>query len=445
MMSPDTQHPLRAVLAGRGLRRLMHVRAGSQFADGMFQAALAGSVLFNPDRQASALAIASGSAVLLLPYSLIGPYVGVFLDRWSRRQVLVWTTVLRALLVLPAALLTWHGRQDGMFVVVALAVIGVNRFFLSAVSAALPHVVDDERLVTANALSGTLGSIAYSAGLATAIVLLKTVLSTGFHGYALVAACAPAGYLAAALLARRSFTVFQLGPDGERCQHAVAASVARVGAGMIDGVRHLASRRGAAYAVAAQAAFRALFGVLALLTLLLYRHYFITNGNVDASISGLAYVFVAGSTGVFLAALVTPAVTRRIDGWRWVGTLIAASAVAVLAGGLPFQAKSLVVGVLVLNLAAQGIKIVVDTTVQHECADDFRGRVFSVNDTTFNISYVVGMFSAALTAPSDGHSPAAVVAVACGYALIAGWYTLAARRWARVHGEEITEPVPSAA
>ncbi|MET7592631.1 hypothetical protein ABZS92_38215, partial [Streptomyces sp. NPDC005444] len=31
--------------------------------------------------------IASAMAVLLLPYSLIGPFAGVLLDRWRRRQV----------------------------------------------------------------------------------------------------------------------------------------------------------------------------------------------------------------------------------------------------------------------------------------------------------------------------------------------------------------------
>ena len=39
----------------------------------MFQAALGGAVLFNPERQADPLAVAAGLAVLLLPYSLIGP------------------------------------------------------------------------------------------------------------------------------------------------------------------------------------------------------------------------------------------------------------------------------------------------------------------------------------------------------------------------------------
>src|SRR4051812_30282470 len=102
-MTPRDSGNLRAVLAVRGVRRLLGVRLFSQLADGLFQAALAGSVLFNPDRQAGALAIAIGSALLVAPYSLIGPFAGVFLDRWSRRHVTVATNLIRAVLVLPIA------------------------------------------------------------------------------------------------------------------------------------------------------------------------------------------------------------------------------------------------------------------------------------------------------------------------------------------------------
>ena len=55
----------------------------------MFQAALGGAVLFNPERQADPLAVAAGLAVLLLPYSIVGPFAGALLDRWDRRRVLI--------------------------------------------------------------------------------------------------------------------------------------------------------------------------------------------------------------------------------------------------------------------------------------------------------------------------------------------------------------------
>ena len=65
----------------RGYRRLLAVRFTTQWADGMFQAALGGAVLFNPERHADPLAVAAGLAVLLLPYSVIGPFAGALLDR----------------------------------------------------------------------------------------------------------------------------------------------------------------------------------------------------------------------------------------------------------------------------------------------------------------------------------------------------------------------------
>ncbi|GII22292.1 MFS transporter [Planosporangium mesophilum] len=438
----DTQknaRNLRAVLAARGFRRLLGVRLVSQISDGWFQAGLAGSVLFNPEKRTDPLEIAIGFAVLLLPYSLIGPYVGVFLDRWSRRSIIVMANALRALLVLPTVAFIWYGTEHAAaFVGLALLVIGLNRFFLAGLSAAIPHVVEDRRLVTANALSGTLGSICFSLGLGTAVILVKTALSATLHGYALLAALAPVGYLASALLARWSFRPDELGPEaGERRRDALAAALVTVAHGMVRGVRHLASRRGAAYAVLAQSAFRALYGVLALAVLLLYRQYFHPSRDLNGSISGLGMVFVAGGAGVLIAAFLTPPVTRRFGGWRWVAALLMATAVVVVAFGLPFRPGLLVIAVVFVNIATQGIKIVVDTALQHECEDAYRGRVFSVNDTLFNLCFVVGLFVAALVLPPDGHSAGVLLVVGIGYAVVAAWYTVTAGRWARRVGDDI--------
>ncbi|MBV9821841.1 MAG: MFS transporter, partial [Actinobacteria bacterium] len=74
-------------LLGRpDFRRLLSIRMLGQFADGVFQASLAGAILFNPERAAHAGDIAAGFAVLLLPYSVLGPFAGVLLDRWWRQR-----------------------------------------------------------------------------------------------------------------------------------------------------------------------------------------------------------------------------------------------------------------------------------------------------------------------------------------------------------------------
>jgi predicted MFS family arabinose efflux permease len=116
--------------------------------------------------------------------------------------------------------------------------------------------------------------------------------------------------------------------------------------------------------------------------------------------------------------------------------------VVIVAFGLPFRAGLLAVAVFVVNIAAQGIKIVVDTDLQHECDDVYRGRVFSVNDTAFNVSFVIGLFVGALVLPPDGHSPAVLIVVAVGYTLVAGWYAIVAGRWARRVGDDIADAKP---
>lgn len=141
---------LRVLLRFGNFRRLLVVRLLSQGADGVYQTALATYVVFSPEKQTSATAIASAMAVLLLPYSLVGPFSGVLLDRWRRRQVLLYGSLLRTVLASATAVLIITDVPDWLFYVSALCVTAVNRFVLSGLSAALPRVVDEERLVIAN-------------------------------------------------------------------------------------------------------------------------------------------------------------------------------------------------------------------------------------------------------------------------------------------------------
>lgn len=413
----------------------------AQIGDGIFQGALAGTVLFNPEQRADGMAIAAGFAVLLLPYSLIGPYVGVFLDRWRRRTIISRANLLRTVLVLPIALYIWQGHESPVPFLLALVVTGLNRFFLAGLSAATPHVVDDHMLVTANSLAATLGSLSFSIGIGAGATLIRTLLDASFHGYALVAAMAAAFYLASALIGRSSFTADELGPDAaQRSGGSLRQAVTDVNHGTIAGVRHLASRRGAAYLVLAQAVFRLLYGVVLLACLLLFRTVFNPGDEVSDSFGIIAKTFVAAGVGMLLASFVTPPIARRIGGWRWVAAVLAASGAAILGFGLPFDPTLLLGAVFVANVAAQGIKIVTDTSLQHECADEFRGRVFSINDTAFNIMLVAGMYIGALTLPYNGRSAAVLGFVALGYLLAAAGYAVLGGRWARRVGDDIAQP-----
>lgn len=86
-------------------RRLLAVRLVSQCSDGLFQAGLATLFFFSPENATTATGVAAAFAVLLLPFTVVGPWAGVLLDRWRRRQVLLVGNLVRTALTLVVALI----------------------------------------------------------------------------------------------------------------------------------------------------------------------------------------------------------------------------------------------------------------------------------------------------------------------------------------------------
>src|SRR4051794_17870809 len=105
---------------------LYGARTVAQLADGIFQASLASAVFFNPEHQTDPRQAAAGFVILLLPYSLVGPFAGVLLDRWRRQRVLVIGNIVRCAFVVAAAgLLLVDGPRGAGFDVAALAAVSV--------------------------------------------------------------------------------------------------------------------------------------------------------------------------------------------------------------------------------------------------------------------------------------------------------------------------------
>jgi MFS family permease len=137
---------------------------------------------------------------------------------------------------------------------------------------------------------------------------------------------------------------------------------------------------------------------------------------------GLGQVVAAAALGTLLAAVITPPVVRRIGTTRWIPLLLTGGAVAQVALVLSFASAAVVVVGLLLGFVAQAVKICVDTTLQETVEDDYRGRVFSVYDTLFNVTFVVALLLGALTLPPSGISAPMLVAVAVGYLVAAVTY-----------------------
>lgn len=417
---------MRELFAERWFGRLLATRLTSQSSDGMFQTSLAGAVLFNPEHHTGPAQVAGGLVILLLPYSLIGPFAGVLLDRWRRQRVLTYGAAARSVLVATTAVvLVSHGPSGFPFALTALAALAINRFYLAALSAALPSVVATERLVVANAISPTAGTVVTIVGGGIGLAL-RAAGGGADHGDALAAIVAAVGYAAAALVSSRL-------PAGSLGPHPPSSAPLReqlsgIRRGLVAGTRHLRQRPPASHALGVIFAQRFLFGIWSIMTLLLYRNAFHNDGVLRAGLIGVGQAVTAAGVGLVTAAVVTPWVTARIGKRRWIVVVTVTAAIAELVFGAPFSMTPLLLSSLVLGFTTQATKVCVDTLVQSNIDDEFRGRVFSLYDTSFNLSFVAGSFVAAFVLPSSGKSIAALIAMSVGYIVIATVYGGAERR-----------------
>ena len=121
-----------------------------------------------------------------------------------------------------------------------LACLSVNRFLLAGLSAALPHVVDRDDLITANALTPTAGTLAFLTGLAIGTGTRLGWDRLGVDSDVGVLVVAAVLYGVAGSLALR-IPRDLLGPDLDQVRPAVREHVRHVAVGLVDGVRHLGS------------------------------------------------------------------------------------------------------------------------------------------------------------------------------------------------------------
>jgi hypothetical protein len=402
----DVRAPLAVLRSVRDLpefRRLLELRLVSQFGDGLFAAGLAGAILFNPERQATPLAIAGSFAVLFLPYSLLGPFAGALLDRWDRRLVLVGANIGRLLIAFVVAALLYAGVDDPLILVAALIVNGFTRFVSSGLSAALPHVVPRDKVVAMNSVATATGSAAAFAG-AAFMVLPRWVFGAGDSGGAAIIVIVAVPVLIALWLAWR-FPPHMLGPDDSA--RAIHGSVAyAVATGWVHGARTVVAVPTVAATLAGLAAHRMAFGINSLLMLVIVRH----SDTQEVAGFGTAVMFGAATgTGAFLAAVVMPMAVARWGRYATANGSLALAALIQLAG-VGLQVPMMMVCGFLLGIAGQVVKLCADSAMQLDVDDALRGHVFAVQDSLFWITFMIAITLSAIVMPAGGHQPGLVLA-----------------------------------
>ena len=395
-----------------GLGRLLTVKLISIFGDGMFQAALAGVVLFSPERGSDPRAIAAGFAVLLLPYSVIGPFAGGLLDRWDRRGVLLWANLLRAVFIGLCAGALAVGAPTAAVLLLALCAVGISRFVAAGISAALPHVVTRPLLVPANSVFATVGSAVNSVG-ASAGLLALGLLGAGDAVASTVVLFSTVGSFGAAAVAG-GFARHRLGPEHVAAGQPPDSVPRAVLAGLRRGAVAAWQAPSVTGVLLAVGAHRIVFGVDTLVMVLILRGPAAEDGLPGLAGFGVAVGLTA--TGMLLAAVATPILLPRLG--RMLTVLLGLSIALAVQLSLVAQLEEswLLAAAFLLGLAGQTIKLTGDAAMQTDIRDGRRGQVFALQDTMFNMAFVLAIAAAAAVVPPDGQSTALVLAAAAFYA-----------------------------
>ena len=377
----------------------------AQAADGIAQAGFAQVLILEPLGEAP-LRVLGIFALTLLPYSLIAPFLGVFVDRWRRRDLMVGTNVCRAILI--ASLPLWTSRLPGDLALygAALLILGLGRLFLTTKGASLPVILHEHHLLRGNAISGGGGMIAALTGGVLGIGVIRLLDAEASFALAGVL------YVGAALAARAlSSPMAHPHRHAERMQEAVG----RVAGELLEGIQQVWLRQRVRLSLAAIFLLRTVGIFVAIAAILVIKRDFPGAGDSGSRLNASALALGAAGVGAFVGALSAPAIGRKLtkSGLVVLGFIISAASLLVLGGlgTLPAILGLMFVG----GYGAFVAKVAVDATVQEALPDDIRGRAFSLYDILYNLASV----AAAATMVALGGTSTRIVLVAAGVVTLA--------------------------
>lgn len=386
---------IRHALSGALARRLLAVRVFGQAADGLLQTGLASFVMFSPERQADPAAIATAFGILLLPYSLVGPFVGVFIDRWSRRVILARANILRVITMVALSILVANHSESKTLAIFVLISLGINRFVQAALASSIPHVVESHHLVTANAVFPTIGTVMASIASATGLLGQSIFGNTDNTNSWMIAS-------ASLLAGTASYMAFQfrprtvLGPDD--VEGKVLEQLRNVATGLVEGIRNLLRFPDTVRAMLITTLQRFSFGALTVHTLLLARNTWHTNAQSNRAVIDFGIAAGSAALGAGVAAFICAGVLADDDSFMANRKLRNFSIVALAVGMaitiIAFYQQTRLItfaAAFTLALAGQILKITADTSIQQNMVDAYRGRSFSIFDMGINISLVLGI------------------------------------------------------
>ncbi|MGH2819274.1 MAG: MFS transporter [Actinomycetota bacterium] len=359
---------------------LMAVQFLAQAGDGLVQAALGKFIAFGGQRGFDLEGARSPdellriSLYLLIPYTVLSPFLGVVIDRWDRRKLLFLANGLRGAVMLIVALVGVDAIGDaGLFLAFLMTVMS-TRVVLATKAAALPATLDGSALVEGNAVSQLGGALFQLGGFGVAFI------GATFLPVAPLVAAGALVYIGGALVA------LPIRRAGEaRPGRTFVEEILHVARNIVAGLREVARTPQAASSITTYFWLRLLWSYSLVGIAFIARELLAGDDFTVTVLTG-----GAGAAGAVLGFVMAPQLQRRVE--TTAHLVLASSALGGIAvtvlGAIPITA-SIALLALFLGFGFFLAKISLDTMVQEALGDDFRGRAFSLYDIAYNLAWVL--------------------------------------------------------
>lgn len=371
---------VRELLREPDFRTLLIGQFIAQAADGFAQATLANVLVLEPLNADTPNQVLYLFALTLLPYSLIAPFMGVFVDRWPRRSLMTWTNGIRGVLL--ATLPLWERALPGDVGMYAamLLLLSLGRLFLTTKSALLPVLLHEHHLLRGNAISSGGGMIAALVGGAIGL------FGSGAFGTSTAFVLAGLMYVAAGGFIRRLSQPFAHVHKHARNVSAAFGDVARE---LFEGVRAIWIELHARLALIGIFLVRTIGMFVFISVVLVIKDVFPERSQEFGRLSISALALGAAGAGAFLGAVTAPRTGRRLEKGGLILFGFAVSGVGVVALGGVHHVVALLALTFIGGYGGFVTKVAVDAQIQEVLPDELRGRAFALYDILFNLASVV--------------------------------------------------------
>lgn len=378
-----------AVLKNRSFLTLWSGQVFSQLADKVYLVLMI-ALITNQFQAADQTISGWVSAIMVaftIPAVLFGSLAGVFIDHWSKKQVLVVTNLLRGALVLVLPLLLWifqdwaalGGVPFGFWILlgVTFLVSTLTQFFAPAEQSAIPMIVERHHLLSANSLYTLTMMASVIVGFAVGeplLALADTVTAQlgGSFSWGKELVVGGSYAIAGCLLL--------LLKTGERID-ATARSSPQVWPDIRDGLRYLQQQKQVRSALIQLVI---LFSVLAALAVLVVRQAEIIP---EIKASQFGFLLAAGGVGMGCGALAVGQLSQRFSHRQL--SLYGSIGVATSLAGLSLfhhQLWPTLILLACLGAFAAIIGVPMQTTIQEETPEEIRGKIFGLQNNAVNIA-----------------------------------------------------------